>query len=96
MRENAQNLNTAALVQLLTEAFMNTKDLRRFCRDSADFRPILEFVSESAGLRDHVDVLIAFCKTRLLFGELLAGVERDNPRQHTRFADLLPRPPIRI
>jgi hypothetical protein len=89
MRENSQNLNTAVLAQLLTEAFMDQRDLRRFCRDSPEFRPVLELASVSTGLRDHVDVLIRFCETRLLFDELLAAVERDNPRQYARFTPIL-------
>ena len=51
MRESAQNPNTAVLAQLITEAFMDQRELRRLCRDSHEFRPVLELVSEASSLR---------------------------------------------
>ena len=92
MRESAQNPNTAVLAQLITEAFMDQRELRRLCRDSHEFRPVLELVSEASSLRDHVDVLIRFCETRVLFDKLLAAVERVNPSQYACFAPILCHP----
>lgn len=89
MTDIPQVPNTAALAELLTRAFMDEKDLRRFCRDALEFRPVLDLVSVGAGLQDHVDLLIRYCETRLLFDELLEGVKRANPRQYARFLPML-------
>jgi hypothetical protein len=68
---------------------MDERDLRRFLRDHREFETVLRLVSEGAGLRDHVDELIAYCESRLLFEELLAAVQEENPRQYERFESQL-------
>lgn len=97
MTDTPQQPNTAVLNDLLTSAFMNEGDLRRFCRDTPEFPPVLELVNEGAGLQDHVDVLIGYCTSRLLFDELLGAVQARNPRMYARFAPALgargPAPP---
>ena len=86
MTEPAREYNLGAINDLLTRAFMNEKDLRRFLRHRKAFQAVLDLVSVDAGLADHVDVLIEYCRTRLLFEELLDGVQAENPRQYERLA----------
>ena len=89
MAIEAEEYRITAIRELLTAAFMDSRDLRRFCRSHREFRPVLQLVNEGAGLQDHVDVLIGYCETRILFDELLAAVYQLNPRQYARFAPLL-------
>jgi hypothetical protein len=86
MTEPAREYNLGAINDLLTRAFMDEKDLRRFLRHRKAFQAVLDLVSVDAGLADHVDVLIEYCRTRLLFEELLDGVQAENPRQYERLA----------
>lgn len=95
MTEPAREYDLGAINDLLTRAFMNEKDLRRFLRRRKAFQAVLDLVSVDAGLADHVDVLIEYCETRLLFDELLAGIQEENPRQYERLAFPLGLPAIR-
>ncbi len=86
MTEPARDYDLGAISELLTRAFMDEKDLRRFLRRRKAFQTVLRLVSVDAGLSDHVDVLIEYCETRLLFDELLAAIQEENPRQYERLA----------
>ena len=76
--------DTAAIRELLTEAF-TFANLRRFCEDRPVFRHIVCGFGPDHGLDDMVDEVIDYCRTHLLFTELLAGVQETNPRQYARF-----------
>jgi hypothetical protein len=89
MADYGQDLDLAALAELLTEAFMDGKHVRRFCRNNPKFREVEDLVSPEASLSDHVDVLIRYSETQLLFPELLAGVKWVSPRQYARYAPRL-------
>lgn len=82
----AREYDLGAIHDLLTRAFMNEKDLRRFLRHRKAFQPVLGLVGVDAGLAAHVDVLVEYCETRLLFDELLAAIRAENPRQYERLA----------
>jgi hypothetical protein len=88
----ADGYNLGAISDLLTQAFMDERDLRRFLRRRREFETVLSLVSVGAGLSDHVDGLIEYCKTRVLFDELLAAIEKENPGQYERFAGQLRMP----
>ncbi len=81
--------NLGAISDLLTQALMDERDLRRFLRDRREFETVLRLVGVGAGLSDHVDVLIEYCRSRLLFDELLATIREENPRQYEQFAGQL-------
>ena len=66
-------------------------DLLRFCRDRADFQPIVAKVSPAHALQDIVDRVIEHCQTHLLWEQLLTEVEQVNRRQYERFASQLRR-----
>lgn len=74
----------AAIEGLLLAAF-TPEDLRRFCRDRPDFRPIVARFGPGQGLYDMVDRVIDHCQTQLMWDELLAEVAQANPRQYARF-----------
>jgi len=76
--------NVAAMHDLLNAAFMS-RELPRFCRDRALFRPVLAHFPANASLSDMADVLIEYCQTRLLFPELMLGIQEVNPRQYKRY-----------
>lgn len=78
----------AAIRQLLTAAF-TPQSLRRFCQDRPIFRPVVADFGSSSGLNEMVDRVIDYCEPQLLFGELLAEVKNENPRQYARFESLL-------
>lgn len=87
----ADEYNIAAVRGLLTDAFA-PRDLWRFCQDRTDFRPVLVQLGYNPTLADMVDAVLVHCQTKLLFGELLAAVKSENPRQYERYADQLRRP----
>jgi hypothetical protein len=94
MTTEDQDYNITAIRELLSAAFMDSRDLGRFCQSHREFQPVLQLVNEEAGLQDHVDKLIGYCETRLLFDELLAGVEQVNPKQYARFEPQLSSVPV--
>jgi hypothetical protein len=77
-----------ALRALLAEAFL-PEELRRFCLERKAFRPVVGRFGTGHGLDDMIDELFDYCRTRLLWDELLAEVTRDRPEQVARFADRL-------
>ncbi|MFC2038107.1 hypothetical protein ACFLYD_09190, partial [Chloroflexota bacterium] len=70
--------------QLLIEAFTD-EELRRFCLDRPTFRPVVDKLGREDGLDDIVDEVIDYCRTQLLWDELLLAVKEVNPRQYARF-----------
>jgi formylglycine-generating enzyme required for sulfatase activity len=96
MSNGAQDYNIAAIRQLLLAAF-TPEDLRRFCYDRPDLRPVVRRCSPRHSLEDIVDELITYCETYLVFPELLAELQHHNPRQYARFLEpdqfSLPPPP---
>ena len=83
---DAQEYNMAAIRQLLLAAFP-PEELRRFCYDRPDFRPVVRRFSPRHSLEDMADALITYCDTYLLFPELLAELKQQNPRQYARFLE---------
>lgn len=80
--------NTAVIRELLNRAFTD-RQLRRFCYDRPQFRPVTKVVGPEDGLADVVDALIEHCGVYLLFDELLQEVQEENPRQFKRFESQL-------
>lgn len=80
----------AALRQLLGEAF-SAQELLRFCQDRADFRPVTTSFGPGHGLDDLIDQLLEYCRTRLLWDELVAGLIQVRPNQVQRFSGSLGR-----
>jgi hypothetical protein len=78
----------AEIRELLLDAF-TPQTLRRFCQDRPTFRPILDTFGPGHGFDEMVDRVIDYCQSQLLFDPLLAGVRESNPRQYTRFAQVL-------
>jgi hypothetical protein len=87
-----QGYNIGAIRQLLLAAF-TAEELRRFCYDRPDFRPVVDRFGTAYGLDDMVDELVIYCDEFLLFPELLAKVRGHNPRQFARFEDEIGSPP---
>jgi len=75
----------AALRALLAEAFL-PDELRRFCLDRSKFRPVVGRFGSGHGLDDIIDELFDYCRTRLLWDELVREVSQVRPNQVTRFA----------
>ena len=92
MSNGTQDHNIAAIRQLLLAAF-TPEELRRFCYDRPEFRPVVRRFGPGHGLDDMVDELITYCDTHLLFGELLSQVRQANPGQYARFAPYRSREP---
>jgi formylglycine-generating enzyme required for sulfatase activity len=84
MTNNAQEPDIAKIRQLLLAAF-TPEDLRRFCHDHPDFRPVVNRFGPGYGHDDMVDEVITYCENYLLFPELLAELKQCNPRQYARF-----------
>lgn len=78
----------AAIRDLLTNAFTRD-DLLTFCQDRTDFRPIATRVGPSDGLGDIASKVIEYCRTQLLWDQLLTEVKQINPRQYDRFQSQL-------
>jgi hypothetical protein len=73
------------LRELLQAAF-EPDTLRRFCQDDPLFRPLLDRFAHNAGLLDMIDEVFEFCRTQLLWEDLLDAVAEHSPRHYDRFA----------
>jgi 3',5'-cyclic AMP phosphodiesterase CpdA len=80
-----EEYNLAAIRTLLRDAFTD-RELQRFCHDRPQFHPVLSQLGANASLEETIDAVITYCEKRLLLSELLAEVERFNPRQYRRHA----------
>jgi formylglycine-generating enzyme required for sulfatase activity len=89
MSNSVQEYNIAAIRQLLLAAF-TAEELRRFCYDRPDFRPVVRRFGPGHGLDDMADELITYCENYLLIPELLAALKQHNPRQYARFIEPQP------
>lgn len=84
MTESSFDYNIGAIRELLLAAF-TAKELRRFCQDHPLFRPIIEQFGSGSSLQDMVDRTIDYCETRVLFDQLLAEIQEQNPRRYVLF-----------
>jgi hypothetical protein len=73
----------AVIRQLLLEAF-RPSDLKRLCLDHRELRPIDHRFGPKHSLEDMVDQVIDYCRTKLVWDELLDAVRKENPRQYAR------------
>jgi hypothetical protein len=85
MSSDMPDYDTGVIQELLLAAFTD-KDLRRFCRDRRQFRPIVNYMGSGDALVDLADKVIEYCEKRSLLGELLVEIQRQNPWQYDRFA----------
>jgi len=74
----------AAIRELLEAAFTPPK-LRSFCQDRPQFRDLIHHFGPGHGLEDMVGEVIDYCRTQLLWDELLAEVAVVNRKQYERF-----------
>lgn len=72
--------------RLLLDAF-TPETLRRFCQDRPTFRDVVHRFGPGHGLDDMVDEVVEYCWKQLLWKELLAEVQRENPRQYARYEE---------
>lgn len=93
MTDDPQSYSIAAIRELLLAAF-SPEELRRFCQDRPPFRAIVYRFGPGHGLDDMVDEVIDYCRTRLLWDELLAEVKDENPQQYARLASELDGPRV--
>ena len=77
-------------VRSLLLAAFTAKELRRFCLARPIFRPVVDCFGPEQGQDDMVDEVIEYCRVKLLWPELLAEIQEENPRQYARFAPYLP------
>ena len=87
---DTRDYDLAAVRDLLLAAF-TASDLRRLFLYTAntELRPLAQQFSPNDGLVAMVDRVIEFCQARALFPDLLAEVQRANPRQYASFAHRL-------
>lgn len=71
----------AAVRRLLVQAFA-VEDLRRFVGDRPEFSALLTRFAPSDGLEAMAEKVVEFCRTQILFDELLAAIKADNPRAY--------------
>ncbi len=76
-RYNLVNIRT-----LLVEGF-TAAELRDFCYDTPDFKPVYHQLAENAGKTEIVQKLLVHAEQKLLLDRLLAWAEAQNP---TRYA----------
>jgi formylglycine-generating enzyme required for sulfatase activity len=75
--------DTVAIRNLIFDAF-DGDELRRFCADRPAFHSILVRFGPGFGLSDMIDVLLEYCRTRVLFPELLAELQESSPEEYGR------------
>jgi hypothetical protein len=81
---DADEYDLATIRRLLLATF-TSDTLRRFCQERKAFRPITADFSPRQGLNDMIDSVLDYCRTQVLFGELLAEIREYSPRQYERF-----------
>jgi hypothetical protein len=72
-RYNLKNIRA-----LLTEGF-TAEELRRFCYDEPDFRPVYNRLSESTGKATIVDLLVEYANQKIRLEALLTWAKEHNP-----------------
>ena len=88
IRVDPDNPPIAVIGELLEAAFTPQK-LRRFCQERPLFRDLVNHFGPGHGLDDMVGEVIDYCRTQLLWDELLAEIASVNPKQHARFESRL-------
>jgi hypothetical protein len=78
-----------AAIRDLLEAAFTPETLRRFCQDRPAFEPLLRRFGPTDGLASLVAKVLEYCRTELLWDDLLAEVAGANPRQYARFESSL-------
>jgi formylglycine-generating enzyme required for sulfatase activity len=101
MISEVDRYSIAKIRDLLSAAF-TPQDLRRFCQDRPFLRPVVAKFGPGHGLDDMIQQVIDYCRTQLLWDEMLAEVRQVSPRQYARYEpylgegidgkDLAPRP----
>ncbi|MBN1139663.1 MAG: metallophosphoesterase [Anaerolineae bacterium] len=84
IRVDPDNPPIAAIRGLLIDAFTPQK-LRSFCQDRPQFQDLVNHFGPGYGLDDMASEVIDYCRTQLLWDELLAEIAVVNPRQYARF-----------
>ncbi len=75
--------NTKNIRTLLTAGFTG-EELRRFCYDAAEFRPVYDQLAESSGKTEVVQRLVEYAERQLLLEQLLAWAKESNPARFKR------------
>jgi uncharacterized LabA/DUF88 family protein len=76
-----QLYHLANIRDLLLSGF-DERELRRFCYDVPDFRPVYDRLAQNTGKADIVDELLQYAETRLLLDTLLALAKERNPARY--------------
>jgi len=88
--------NFSAIRRMLEAAFASGAELRRFCEDHKELRPVVTSFGPGMGLDDMVDKVIDYCRTRLAWDDLLNAVQEERGGIYAQFASQLggsaPRP----
>jgi len=83
MTDDRQDYDIGNIRALLVASF-TVKDLRRFCEDRPAFQPVVARFSPDHGVTDMVDEVIDYCRTHLLWDELLTELARERWKQYAR------------
>ena len=76
---NSQNIRT-----LLTKGF-SVGELRNFCFDQPDFKPVYEQLAEDSGKNKIIQQLIEYAEQKELFGLLLDWAKEQNPSKYEMY-----------
>ena len=82
--DHSHLMEVAAIRSLLRDAFEDV-ELRRLCQDEPALRPVLSHFGPRFSFEDMIEAVITYCEKRELWPELLATVEKVNPRQYERY-----------
>lgn len=80
---NAQMPNLKKIRTLFTEGF-TADELRRFCYDEPDFRPIYDKLAQDSGKATIIDLLIEYSDQKLLIDILLDLAKQHNPARYEK------------
>lgn len=59
-------------------AGFSDENLRQFCFDEVDFRPVYDQLAQNSGKAEIIDRLIEYAERKLLFDRLLAWAKAEN------------------
>lgn len=79
----AEEYNLKNVRALLTMGF-TAEELRRFCYDEPDFRPVYEQLAPNTGKTEIIDRIIEYAELRLKLKGLLAWASGANPDRYER------------
>jgi hypothetical protein len=84
MKPISKKYNLKRIRALLTDGFTD-EELRHFCFDTPEFRPVYDQLSQQTGKSQLVQALLEYTEHKDLFDTLLEQIKESNPHKYARY-----------